>query len=395
MKEGWKRPTCIRCGHPLRKECYWYCDACGATGNPIITLNPLPKEDTQHILNEWKMERAKKKNVKYAKIMYLASVLSVCGDEKVLRKDPVWRKTMIEHNPVGNPMAKVHPLAIEARNRYREDKKAGHSAAAEYWRGQAGAFFTGNPIIQNPYISGYPSRYPVVGDRVRLTSDGIRGGLGTVKKVILVPSIGYHPEVENADVVWDYGGSSLVETKLLTLVARSVNANPIPVLTPIANSALAGIGLGIGFAAANGGIERLTGRKNMARRKNPLPRVHGNELFIGTGVMVNMSTGRVSIKLGDGWHKTDEYVRNHPAFSVLVERARKGTLHRRTLSMFTPTDDNIAGVLYSFIQATCLNDKQEYYSHGSGFEKTRAKLHPEAGIQRYPGYEEVFLARRP
>jgi len=40
---------------------------------------------------------------------------------------------------------KIHPLAIEARSRYRDDKKAGHSAAAEYWRGQAGAFFTGNP----------------------------------------------------------------------------------------------------------------------------------------------------------------------------------------------------------------------------------------------------------
>lgn len=35
--------------------------------------------------------------------------------------------------------------ALSARQRYQEDLKAGHSGAAEYWRGQAGAYFTGNP----------------------------------------------------------------------------------------------------------------------------------------------------------------------------------------------------------------------------------------------------------
>lgn len=41
-----------------------------------------------------------------------------------------------------NPRPEVHPLAYEARRRYREDLMAGHGDAAEYWRGQAGAFFT-------------------------------------------------------------------------------------------------------------------------------------------------------------------------------------------------------------------------------------------------------------
>lgn len=43
------------------------------------------------------------------------------------------------------PVQQVHPLAFEARERYRADMAAGHDDAAEYWRGQAGAFFTGNP----------------------------------------------------------------------------------------------------------------------------------------------------------------------------------------------------------------------------------------------------------
>ena len=58
---------------------------------------------------------------------------------------------IVRRNPllaiVGNPAQarEVHPLAYEARDRYREDMGAGHDSAAEYWRGQAGAFFTGNP----------------------------------------------------------------------------------------------------------------------------------------------------------------------------------------------------------------------------------------------------------
>ena len=40
----------------------------------------------------------------------------------------------------------VHPEAAESLKRYKDDLKAGHLDAAEYWRGQAGAYFTANPI---------------------------------------------------------------------------------------------------------------------------------------------------------------------------------------------------------------------------------------------------------
>ncbi len=43
----------------------------------------------------------------------------------------------------GNPNMK---LAKEMRKRYQGDVKAGHTDAAEYWRGQAAAYFTGNPL---------------------------------------------------------------------------------------------------------------------------------------------------------------------------------------------------------------------------------------------------------
>ena len=59
--------------------------------------------------------------------------LSRTGADRPLRRNPSRRGR------------EVHPLAYEARDRYREDMGAGHSSAAEYWRGQAGAFFTGNP----------------------------------------------------------------------------------------------------------------------------------------------------------------------------------------------------------------------------------------------------------
>jgi len=42
---------------------------------------------------------------------------------------------------------RIHPEAIESLKRYKDDLKAGHKDAAEYWRGQAGAYFTVNPKV--------------------------------------------------------------------------------------------------------------------------------------------------------------------------------------------------------------------------------------------------------
>lgn len=60
------------------------------------------------------------------------------------------------NNPVDRH---VDPQAFGARARYREDMEAGHGAA-EYWRGQAGAFFTGPQVKSNPLLAivGNPRR---------------------------------------------------------------------------------------------------------------------------------------------------------------------------------------------------------------------------------------------
>jgi len=48
-------------------------------------------------------------------------------------------------NPVSH---KVHPKAFEMRDMYKGDVKAGHTEAADYWRGGAAALFTdGNPVV--------------------------------------------------------------------------------------------------------------------------------------------------------------------------------------------------------------------------------------------------------
>ena len=39
-------------------------------------------------------------------------------------------------------------LAKQMKSRYLSDVRAGHKDAAEYWRGQAAAYFTGNPNIK-------------------------------------------------------------------------------------------------------------------------------------------------------------------------------------------------------------------------------------------------------
>jgi len=53
--------------------------------------------------------------------------------------------------PIYNPTTKVHPLAIEAKKKWKEDMKAGHGAGEEYWAGYAGAAY----LMSNPAIKRY------------------------------------------------------------------------------------------------------------------------------------------------------------------------------------------------------------------------------------------------
>jgi hypothetical protein len=55
------------------------------------------------------------------------------------------------HLPLMNPKVNVDRLAIEAKKKYNDDVKAGHTDGVEYWAGYAGAAF----LMSNPKKPGY------------------------------------------------------------------------------------------------------------------------------------------------------------------------------------------------------------------------------------------------
>ena len=80
---------------------------------------------------------------------YLYSILSsMPTSAKVAMREYVTGS----NNPIGRIRMQVHPEALESLNRYKDDLKAGHAAAAEYWRGQASAYFTANPLRERTVI---------------------------------------------------------------------------------------------------------------------------------------------------------------------------------------------------------------------------------------------------
>lgn len=82
-----------------------------------------------------------------------------CGARLLMFRNPKKAKAM------------VHPQALESLKRYKSDIKAGHTAAAEYWRGQAGAYFTANPMVGDrytPHSKATRAKYPahILGDKI-------------------------------------------------------------------------------------------------------------------------------------------------------------------------------------------------------------------------------------
>jgi len=63
---------------------------------------------------------------------------------RTFKNETEWRKVVISAKM--NPLTKVHPLAIEAKKKWKEDTKAGHGAGKEYWAGYAGAAY----LLSNP-----------------------------------------------------------------------------------------------------------------------------------------------------------------------------------------------------------------------------------------------------
>ena len=127
----------------------------------------------------------------------------------------IWTSRPIKVDLAETRMA-VNPnlkLAKEMKSRYTDDLKAGHKSAAEYWRGQAAAYFTSNPalchVCHRPFTKCL--RRPI-----RAMSD---------KNPVLVCGV---------------------------CARRIVKKNPLgAIMTTIGESAIAGVGLGIGFGAVD------------------------------------------------------------------------------------------------------------------------------------------------
>ena len=126
------------------------------------------------------------------------------------------------HNRTSNP---VHPQATESLKRYKDDLKAGHKDAAEYWRGQASAYFTANP-------SDY---------RIKK----MKGSHGFSEYQILKGS-GPFPEY-----VASFGTKEEALKKLRELRKKEAAENPI------LESIGAGLGLGTGFAIASKAVGKV------------------------------------------------------------------------------------------------------------------------------------------
>ena len=96
---------------------------------------------------------------------------------------------------------KVHPEAVESLKRYKDDLKAGHKDAAEYWRGQAGAYFTANPTmkIKPEHYSALKTKiyllldsYPEIDISKALTSMGYRWDIYWASKGAFSNAPEYH-----------------------------------------------------------------------------------------------------------------------------------------------------------------------------------------------------------
>jgi len=123
-----------------------FCPVCKKTWRGT---NPLTKKEVEHGLKHVKglRNRAKEYEEKGGKTSQgIAYIINRRADEYRTALYTFAPKSMLKKIEGANP---VHPQATKALKRYKEDLKAGHMGAAEYWRGQAGAYFTANPTKQH------------------------------------------------------------------------------------------------------------------------------------------------------------------------------------------------------------------------------------------------------
>jgi len=189
-------------------------------------------------------------------------------------------------------ISRVHPEAVESLKRYKDDLKAGHSAAAEYWRGQAGAYFTANPVGKCPkcgrFGEAYAGKWRPQGKRTwyRMffcskckhkflvpVSESSNPKPHTEVKVPRLPKCDFCGKQAQYDGKthmgpWAYMCSMHFRMYGIGLgLGRGqklvLQKNPIGTILPtMGQAAITGVGLGAGFKVADWGFRKLTGAKN-------------------------------------------------------------------------------------------------------------------------------------
>jgi len=164
----------------------------------------------------------------------------------------VWEKTFIAKDDVrvisNNP---ISPQALEYRRMYKDDLKAGHTKAADFWQGAACAAFTGNPDKQ-PWEM---TKKEIISKPPSVIKDFIGG------KAVF--------DADKGDYLWTYGKmfgyETIANVHRIGIVRALSEGKPVPkrvlkdypniqnnpILPIIGNAAVTGVGLGLGFAGVN------------------------------------------------------------------------------------------------------------------------------------------------
>ena len=175
--------------------------------------------------------------------------------------DSLQKKYNVQVDVQSNPLTAVHPLAIDAKKKWKEDMKAGHAGGKEYWAGYAGAAY----LLSNP-----------------LTLHLVRGGFGTVQTKHNSPSDNLTTyKLLNNKAIWktltdakrDAKNAGFTSISFIERLGgqgskpRIIKLNPVGQANPVRNvlpeitaAAITGVGLGIGFKGVDWAAKKINGK---------------------------------------------------------------------------------------------------------------------------------------
>jgi len=157
-----------------------------------------------------------------------------------------------------NPLVKVHPLAIEAKKKWKEDTKAGHGKGEEYWAGYAGAaYLLSNPGLQLPKLKSLPPD-------VELNQES-----KDIWRMSWIEPTGKHSSLAiKSDT--KKGAERKARLYYRRAIALGLVKNPIAlsgILPEIGSGIVTGVGIGTGWTVVDHLYKKMFNKKNPRRVK--------------------------------------------------------------------------------------------------------------------------------